>query len=76
MCTPKTQKMSSEVAEPLNLVTINYDCKEHIFEYLEYPDLISLADTSKQLRVAIVRVFNRKYMKNGRIDFGLPCGDV
>lgn len=58
----------SEDAEPLKLTTINNDCKELIFDYLEWPDLINIADSSKQLYSAVCRVFYRKY-SNAKIDF-------
>lgn len=69
-------KMLPEAAEPLNLTTINNDCKELIFEYLKWPDLISVADTSKQLYTSVCRVFNRKYGNNARIDLGLQLEDM
>lgn len=48
-------------SEPSNLSNINNDCKELIFEHLEWLDLLNLADTNKQLNVAVCRVFKRKY---------------
>lgn len=67
--------MLAESPEPLNLTTINNDCKELIFERLEWPDLINLADTSKQLLASVCRVFSRKYGK-AKIDIGLPMDDA
>lgn len=61
-------EMLSEDQEPLKLTTINNDCKELIFDYLEWQDLINIADTSKQLYAATCRVFKRKY-GNAKIDF-------
>lgn len=66
----------SEVPETLNLVTINNDCKELIFEYLNWEDLMCLADTSKQLYSSVCRVFLRKYGSNAKVDLGLPCDDA
>lgn len=59
--------------EPLNLVTINNDCKELIFDYLDFKDLINIVETSKQLNTAVCAVFKRKY-GNKRIYFtSRPC---
>lgn len=65
-----------EVPEPLNLITIIDDCKELIFEYLAWTDLINIADSSKQLNTSVCRVFKRKYGNNARIDFGLQLNDM
>lgn len=35
--------------KPLNMVDINDDCKEFIFEYLDLADLVNIAETRKQL---------------------------
>lgn len=66
----------AEAPGPLDLITINNDCKELIFDFLEWGALLSLADTSKQLYSSVCRVFNRKYGCNAKVDIGLPCGDV
>lgn len=62
---------SSDNFEPPNLSNINDDCKEHIFEYLDWSGLLSIADTNKQLRVAACAVFKRNY-GNLKICFGFP----
>lgn len=49
--------------EPLNLTTIPDECKICIFEYLNWPDLLSLAETNKELNKMVYLVFNRKYRK-------------
>lgn len=64
-------EISSDSTEPMNLSTINDDCKEFIFEHLDWPDLLSCADTNKQLYTAICRVFKRKY-GNAKICLGFP----
>lgn len=51
----------TENIEILNLTSINYDCKLKIFEYLEYADLINIAETSKKLHTAAHAAFKRKY---------------
>lgn len=63
-----------EAPEPLNLSTIHNDCKQLIFEYLEWSDLVNVADTSKQLYAAVCNVFKRKYGSK-KIDFGFPLSD-
>lgn len=67
--------LTPDEPEPLNLITINNDCKELIFEHLEWMDLISVAETNKQLYTSACQVFNRKYGRNARVDFGLPPND-
>lgn len=52
--------------EPLNLTTIADDVKILIFEFLKWPDLISVAETSKTLHTAACDVYKRKYGK-GRL---------
>lgn len=61
----------SDSTEPLNLSNINDDCKELIFERLDWPHLLNLADTNKQLYTAVCRVFKRKY-GNAKICLGFP----
>lgn len=45
----------------VNLTSINDDCKLEIFKYLEFEDLINVAETSKQLHTAAEDIFKRKY---------------
>lgn len=54
---------TSEDLQPLKLTTIDEDSRISIFEYLELIDLISLADTSKELHAAVCDVYKRKYGK-------------
>lgn len=53
---------------PLNLTTINDDCRELIFEHLGLQDLLNIAETSKRLHSAACAVFKRKYGR-AKIDF-------
>lgn len=62
-------KMLPQELEPINLLTINNDCKEIIFDHLGWLDLLNIADTSKQLYLAVCHSFKRKY-GNAKIDFG------
>lgn len=62
-------ELSPEMSEPLKLTTINNDCVELIFEYLEWRDMITLAETAKMFHTSVCRVFHRKY-SNSRIDIG------
>lgn len=47
--------------EPLILTDVNDYCKIKIFEHLTWSELLSCAETNKQLRVAACVVFKRKY---------------
>lgn len=58
-----------ERSKPEDLTTINNDCKELIFDYLEWSDLINIADSSKTFQTAACTVFKRKY-GYGKIEFG------
>ncbi|XP_037051268.1 uncharacterized protein LOC119085114 [Bradysia coprophila] len=49
--------------EESNLLRVNLDCKMKIFEYLGYRDLISIAETCKQLHAVASDVFKRKFGK-------------
>lgn len=39
----------------------DFDCLENVREYLELPDLLNFADTSKQLNKAAELFYTRKY---------------
>lgn len=67
-------EMLPEAPEPLKLTTINNGCKELIFDYLEWTDMINIADSSKTLYPAVCKSFNRKY-RNAKIYFGVPISD-
>lgn len=54
---------TSDDIQPLKLTTIDEDSKILIFEHLELIDLISLAETSKELYAAVCDVYKRKYGK-------------
>lgn len=71
LCSSRSQEMEilQEILEPLNLITVNNDCKELIFDYLEWQDLIRVAETAKPFYTSVCRVFSRKY-SNSRIDIG------
>lgn len=42
---------------------LDFDCLEYVLEYLELPDLLNLADSTKRLRKAAELVYARKYGK-------------
>lgn len=65
---------STQTPEIISLTTIIDDCKEHIFEYLHWSDLLNVADTSKRLKTAVCNVFERRY-KNARVDIERPSED-
>lgn len=71
MLKEETKLLCSATMTPeiLSLTTVIEDCKEHIFEYLEWPSLLNLADTSKHLITAACNGFQRKY-RNAKIDIG------
>ncbi|XP_055308566.1 uncharacterized protein LOC129572595 isoform X2 [Sitodiplosis mosellana] len=52
--------------QPLNITSIDDDVKILIFEFLAWPDLLSVAETSKTLHTAACDVYKRKYGK-GRL---------
>lgn len=62
----KYTNLHAETSEPLNLTEINDDCKILIFKHLEWKDLISVAETSKQLYKAACEVYKQKFGK-GRL---------
>lgn len=53
----------SDLTSPKTIINVNYDCLEHIFEFLEYRDLVNVADTHTHLRVAAESVFVREHKK-------------
>lgn len=62
---PNACKISCEegtdVSGGQNITNINSDCMELIFEYLEFNDLVNVADSSKQFYNAVCEVYKRKY---------------
>ncbi|XP_031639581.1 uncharacterized protein LOC116351603 [Contarinia nasturtii] len=62
----KYTNLHAETSGSLNLTDINDDCKTLIFKHLEWKDLISVAETSKQLYKAACDVYKQKYGK-GRL---------
>lgn len=61
---------SPHTIESINLTTLIDDCKSHIFSYLDWVDLISVADSNKHLGAAVHDAFQRKY-RNATVDIGL-----
>lgn len=55
------QNQDMDIPEPLKLTTINNDCKEIIFDLLEWRDLINVAETSRLFHTSVCHVFRRKY---------------
>lgn len=45
-----------------SITNINTDCRELIFEHLEFNDLVNIADTSKQFYSTVCLVYKRKYV--------------
>lgn len=52
---------ASDILKTTNIKNLNSDCLESIFEYLEFNDLLSLADSNKHFYSAICVVYKRKY---------------
>lgn len=49
--------------EPLNLTGINTFCKIEIFKYLDWQNLLNIAETSNQLKSSACEVYKQKYGK-------------
>lgn len=49
------------------ITDLNSDCMEYIFENLNFYDLLSVADSSKQFYGAVCQVFRRNYAKQNLI---------
>lgn len=57
-----------------NFADINIDCQEHIFKHLDLIDLLNIADTSKQFKIAADLVYRKMYGdKPVYISSILPC---
>lgn len=53
------------VPESKNIInTLNENCIVYIFEYLEWCDLLSIADSCKPFYMTVHNVFKRKYSKS------------
>lgn len=50
-------------ATPTKLTDVNIDCLQHIFNYLNLRDLLTIADANKSLRLAADEIFSRNYRK-------------
>lgn len=61
----KSMEILSINPERLKLSTLNDDCKELIFEFLDLVDLVQVAESNKQLNKAASAVFKRKYGNKG-----------
>lgn len=72
-------KNISEISEPMNidsnepdsmkLTSLDDDCLEHLFGYLDTLDLMNVADSTKQVHNAACVVFKRKYC-SGKVIIG------
>lgn len=56
-------KENADYTPSLTIVDIYYDCLEPVFGYLEFIDLINVAEANKHLKVAAEMVFVRKFME-------------
>lgn len=51
----------AEIMACTKLTDINIECQAHIFKYLDFIDLLNIADTSKQLKTPSEVAFAKKY---------------
>lgn len=51
----------NSMSETTKITDLNTDSMEAIFEYLEFDDLVNIAETSKQFYTAACQTYNRKY---------------
>lgn len=56
----KEVKESADLAPQKAIFDVNYDCLERVFEFLDFRDLINVADANAHLKVAAKRVLVRK----------------
>lgn len=47
--------------ETMKITNLNTDCMEHVCKYLEFNDLMNIADSSNQFYSAVCRVYVKKY---------------
>lgn len=59
--------LGGAAADQLKLTNLIDDCLEHIFMFLDVDDMLSIADTSKQLKTAADTVFARKFGKKNSL---------
>ncbi|XP_031623438.1 uncharacterized protein LOC116340859 [Contarinia nasturtii] len=52
---------ASSILETTKITDLNTDCMETIFEYLEFNDLLNLAESSKQFYTAVCEVYKRNF---------------
>lgn len=61
--------ISLQYSEPTDLATLNDYCFRHIFNFMDWTDIINLADTCQQLRTVVCGIFQRK-IANTKIHIG------
>lgn len=66
---PDLVELLDDTKQP-NLSTINDDCMYHIFEYLEWTDLVNVVETSKVFYEVVCYFFEKKYSGNKIIGVG------
>lgn len=55
------------------LTSLDDDCLEFLFDYLDWSDLLNVADSSRMFHTAVGLVFKRKYHKSSIIIDGIAC---
>lgn len=53
--------IKTDFLERKNIINLNSDCMELIFEHLEFNDLLNVTDSSKHFYTATNQVYKRKY---------------
>lgn len=59
----KPEPMDEVIPVPMELTELNNDCLEHIFQFLNVDDLLTIAHTNKQLKPAADLAFARKFYR-------------
>lgn len=66
----------SDNTEQFNVTAIDYDCMQLIFDYLEWKDLLNVAETCKAFHAAACSLFKRKYSGNRMVQIGVDLLDI
>lgn len=64
-----SKKSGSNQTETVSLASLNTDCLEFLFKFLELNDMLNIADCSKQFTTAVCLAFRWKY-GNERVSIG------
>lgn len=59
----RMQMEENDLNRTKTIVDVNVDCLEHVFKFLDFEDLINVADANKELKMIAEMVFVRKLKK-------------